>query len=281
MMQDMSEYGVYLDVDLNITLLASSAYSDPDLFQLISDCLQLQAIPSKDEIITDLLVHGRQSLKKYHAVLSPNVLMHAMSGQELLNLLKKNVIETWETILLNQPRIKMLHDTIKTRNSDLFNKIVEGVAEKGNRHKDQPSQIAFLVLQLSFPYLINQTEVLDQLWYSITTDGIESLRNFSHYIAPDDLNLQLNYEQGETPLYLALKVYYKVKGAELLQKNDIFDAGDLHDFAADAFTQIGWISGAKTIGSKIAPFLYDKLLQSILEKIATDTPTVKSDEQGT
>jgi hypothetical protein len=265
----MTENTAHLNEDFNISHPTTSTSSAPDLFQQICSCVQLQNCSNKEDIITNLVTHGRQSISEYKTVLSPNVLSDAAINEELLNLLKKNVIETWETILLSQPEIKRFYDEMKTKNPDVFSKMVERVAENGNKHRENSSQILFLVLQLSFPYIVHIPNLLDRLWCSMTTAGIESLKNSSQYINLDELGVHLNYEQNETPLYLALRVYYKVEIAELFQKHNIFDNNYLYDLAADAFTKTGWISGIETIKSKIALFLYDPLFQSILNEMET------------
>ncbi|CAF0789667.1 unnamed protein product [Adineta ricciae] len=244
--------------------MTTSTTSTPDIYIQISRCLHLQNYPKADDIITDLLDNGLQALKKYAAELP----LDYLSNQELLTLLQNNVVQTWETILPRQSALKMFYDCVKDKHSNLFSKIVEQVVDNGNKHKDSASQILFLVLQLSFPCIVHMTDILDTLWNSITTKGINGLQDCEKYIAPIELEAHLNCEQDETPLVLALKGYFKSKAAELFEKNRIINRDNLCDAAVNAFTIDGWISGMEAVRSQLPPFLYEQVLQSISHEIS-------------
>ncbi|CAF0857758.1 unnamed protein product [Adineta ricciae] len=244
--------------------LTTNTFLTSDIYEQISSCLQLQNNSNKEDIITDLLDNGLQALKKYAAELP----LDYLSNQELFILLQNNVVQTWETILPRQSALRAFYDSMKVYRPDLFNEIVGQIVDNGNKHKDPVSQILFLVLQLSFPYIANITNIVDILWNSITTNGINGLQDCEKYIAPIDLEAHLHCEQDETPLILALKEYFKSKVAEMFEKNRILNKDSLYDAAADAFTKIGWISGMEAVRLQVPPFLYEQVLQSISPSIS-------------
>jgi hypothetical protein len=137
--------------------------------------------------------------------------------------------------------------------------------------KDCP--ILSIVLQLLFEGIhdqcLKETNVFNELWFRITTDGIESITNddeksttkFSDYIIDDVMNEQKTNKQST--LFLALRVYYDEPVSLLLKKSNVRVNDDVKSTALEKIAYHGLLKGAEVIEPKTTRNLYAKLKENI------------------
>ncbi len=127
------------------------------------------------------------------------------------------------------------------------------------------SPILSITLQILFDditdHYSNEISIYDQLWFTITTEGLKSLNKYSDYIVKEILNQQLNKEQSI--LFKVLREYYREKLFLLLQQSNIKDKSNLYQLALDNVTEFGWIIGLENIQNKMTPINYKNLFEFV------------------
>ena len=249
--------------------MAEAATTRSDSQQRMIDYLNLQNKPERDQIIDDLLTQGRRSFCTTHKTTSLATILSKVNHADFLELMKRDICETWETRLIAAEReIQEFFNEIKQDNEDQLDALLTKVAENGNIHSKPSSQILFLVFGLTFPDIENDKHVADNLWICLTTDGLKCLNDFSNYISRETLTEQ-SKEHPPSPLYLALSQYYKDELKELLEQYlKITATKNIYDFAtSDALARYGWSEGIKHLSSRIAPRRYNKILQAVSNKV--------------
>ncbi|CAF4385621.1 unnamed protein product, partial [Rotaria sordida] len=109
---------------------------------------------------------------------------------------------------------------------------------------------------------LQEKNLFDDLWLTITNDGLKSIIEYSKYIASEIINELINEKQSI--LFQALREYYRQELFRLFQQNNIADKENLCDLALDNIVEYGWIDGIKAIEDTIAPKKFEMLLDSIL-----------------
>lgn len=252
--------------------MAESDIVRSDSQQKIIEYLNLQDNPNKDQILADLLTQGRQSFCNKHKKTSLATILPKVNHANFLKLMKQDIRETWEMRLFatGEEKFETFYNTIKEDSEDQLDITLTRVAENGNAHmkSSSSSQILYIIFELTFPDMTNDTNVIKNLWIYLTTDGLRCLSNFSNYIPPDTLTELLD-ENISSPLYLALSHYYKDELKELLEQrfsqtsiHHLCDFRTLHSFARE-----GWLEGIKFLSSKIAPRRYKPLEKAIAEMV--------------
>ena len=123
-----------------------------------------------------------------------------------------------------------------------------------------------IILQILFENIIelensDDESVYDELWFTITHNGLQSLEKYVEYLVPVALNEQLNSEQSI--LFQVLQEFYREKLLKFFQENKVINRANLYELALDNITKLGWMNGLKQIQNKFIP----KNFQILLEKI--------------
>ncbi|CAF4091008.1 unnamed protein product, partial [Rotaria sordida] len=96
----------------------------------------------------------------------------------------------------------------------------------------------------------DETNVFNDLWCTITNNGLKSIEKFS--------------DDKKWPVLLqALCEYYRPKLFELLKKNKITDKGNLYELALDNVAKYGWSQGLQAVQKRIIPKYFRILLENI------------------
>ncbi|CAF3604807.1 unnamed protein product [Rotaria sp. Silwood1] len=262
------------------TVVSPNISINGDLEEKISQILELEGIEEKDQIISDVLTNGRQVLVRYKEVLIPEVYSTEIKNADdpantstseyaeqtdLLKLLIQDVYVRWEAVCKDQPVIWEFICNIKQENKDHFDAVLGHIAEYGTTYTKSSSVLA-IILQLLFQGIdddcLKTQSVFTALFDSVTREGLQGCRHFAKYISEDDLNEQLN--QSESPLFLALRMYYCGKIPEIFKQHKIPDTKHgLYSLAIDNVTRNGWLKGIESVKSKIPPIKYQPLLQTV------------------
>lgn len=230
--------------------------------------LGLNGDENNDEIINDLIENGRQSLGNYENKITSEIYDEQMNGNntELIKLLKKYFQLKWKTqyIASNPWFISFLERYQNGENSERYEHILTRTAHYGNKYmKNCP--ILSIVLQLLFEDIddkcLEDTNVFNELWFTIANSGLQSIRKYSEYIIPDIMDEQIN--KNSPILFQALRQYYRQRLFLLLEQSDITDKQNLYDFALDNVAEYGWKDGIKAIEKKILARRFKTLLENM------------------
>ncbi|CAF1508691.1 unnamed protein product [Rotaria sordida] len=246
----------------------------------ISSYLELECNDKKGQIISDLLMNGRQAVNKYPEDIIPEILSqeeeYSATGESpLLKLIKQHITETWEALLVNQPTVMSFINGVKKENSIHFDNVLTRTAEYGSVYT-KASSILSLVLQLLSESIddecFTKTNTFVELWNSITIQGIHGIERASRDIPEEELNEQISNKKS--PLYLALRMYFEEEIQQLFSKVKIPNRHNtLYDLAIDNVTEHGWLEGIKSINKKITQTHYNLLTKSIESLIETQLST--------
>ncbi|CAF0875808.1 unnamed protein product [Adineta steineri] len=261
--------------------------------------LQLDDDENKDQTINNLLENGRQSLVKYKENIIFEIYTAEMDGYngELILLLKKYFQQQWETLdnSSNKWFISFLEQYRNGENQDLYERVLVRTAEYGKKYMRDCPKLS-IILQLLFEGIddkcLNETNIFNDLWLTITNDGLTSITKYSDYIIEDTMNEQLN--KSQSILFLALREYYRQPLFSLLKKVGISNKQNLYELALDSVAEHGWLRGVEAIQKRIVPKLYKTLLESVhtserqqtiqeiaqSESTSVKSTTISNKEQG-
>ncbi|CAF0919988.1 unnamed protein product [Didymodactylos carnosus] len=238
----------------------------------ITEYLELECNDKREEIISDLLINGRQTLYKYQGDLIPEVLQQeddylAQNNSPLLKLLKQHATETWETLLSKQPIIMSFINDVKNQNPEHFDNVLTRISEYGTTYTRSSSILSVVVQLLSESIddeCLMKTNDFNELWNTITIKGVKSMIRFAQHIPEEELEAQINNKTS--PLYLSLRMYYDDEIKKLFSKCKIPNRQNtLYDLAIDAITEKGWIEGIESIRKKVTGTHYNMVYKEILK----------------
>jgi hypothetical protein len=248
-----------------------SISSDDDFVKLITNeivnILQVDDDELEGRVVKDLLENGRQSLVKYKDEIIPRTYRELMNGNEnkLMISLKKYFRQKWETQYgaSNQWFISFLTQYETEENHELYERVLIRTAEYGNMYmKDCP--ILSIVVQLLFESIhdnfLKETNVFDDMWFTITNDGLKSIKKYSDYIIPKVMNEQL---KSQSILCQALREYYRQNVFLSLKESNIENSHNLYELALDNVAEHGWLADMKPIEDDVRPRSYRMLLEKL------------------
>ena len=232
--------------------------------------LNIQDHSNKQQIIFDLLAQGRRSFCIAYINNLPTNLFAKVNSPKALDLMKLEIRRIWETRLfaVEEQEIQRLYDE-KQENANQFDVVLTRLAENGCSHQRFSSQILFLVLELTFPLIVSDKNAAENLWIYLTIDGLKGLNHFSDDISPDQLMNELD-QDSQTPLYLALRRYYKNEFDELIEKHlQNIEKKNFYDLTINSLTRHGWLESIKSLSEKIPPRLFEpfrKVIQDMVQE---------------
>jgi hypothetical protein len=279
-----------LSSDWHISLINVNDNAMQSIKNEIVEILQLNDDDNQDSIVLDLLNNGRQALAKYEQDIIPEIYAEVMKNDDntLMTSLKKIFQQQWETQYASSHEwfISFLKEYEFGENADVYQRVLNRTAEYGNGFiKHCP--LLSIVLQLLFEGIgdeelleakvfddryLNESDVrntkcleeinaCDELWFSITNDGLTSITKHPEYITEDVMKQQLNKTQST--LFQALCVYYRPQLFSLLETHKIANRVNLHDSLLENVAEHGWLTGLTTIQNKITPRSYSNLSTSM------------------
>ncbi|CAF1505125.1 unnamed protein product, partial [Didymodactylos carnosus] len=268
---------------------ASNILITDNTIEEIIQILELQDTEEKEQITNDVLKNGRQALVKYEHILIPEIYSAEISksidnqsaivptliqGTRLSELIKQHVYQRWKTACLNEPKIWKFIANMKDGNSEHFESVLPYTADYGSTYTKSSSILA-VVLQILF-HGIDDECLTKNLWNSVTNKGLRGCTDFTQYISEDDLREQL--DDCDSPLFLALRMYYYEQISELFKRHKIPDTKVLYKLSADNFARMGWLNGIESVKHKIPPVKYEALLKAIAAMIdsSIEVPELRS-----
>ncbi|CAF0853008.1 unnamed protein product [Adineta steineri] len=278
---------------VSIANTTSNISINSNIAEQIGQVLELDCVDEKDRIISDLLRNGRQALVNYQDVLIPEIYSDEINNSSdhqslvesdliedtpLLKLIKQYVDQQWQISCMDQPKILELFATVKDENNDHFQAVVHHIAEYGSTYTKSSSILVVVILMLFSgidDHCLKTKTIFNDLWNTITTQGLQSCTKFAEYISEDSLNEQLN--DSDSPLFLALSVYYREKVSQLFKQYKIPDTKDeLYDLAAKNVSTKGWLDGIQSIKKKIPPVKYEPLLKEVQTIVNPSVPVAET-----
>ncbi|UJR16770.1 hypothetical protein I4U23_003670 [Adineta vaga] len=183
----------------------------------------------------------------------------------LIILLKKNIEQSLEKKYGTNHEwfMSFLKEYQNGENHDVYDRVLMRTVDYGTTYmKDSP--ILSFALQFLFEGLdddcMQQSKVFDNLWFTITNDGLQSITQFSDYITKSVMNEQL---KSQSALFLALKEYYREKVCATLKDCNISDKRNLHNLVLDDVVNNGWLSDVNSIKDEVTPKSYNILLEKL------------------
>jgi hypothetical protein len=245
------------------------AVSDDDIIKLaineIIRCLDLDDNERKDEIVNDLLNYGRQSLTKYEEDFTPKMYSAVMNGNDsdLLKSLKNYFEQQWKVQYGSSNKWFILF-LKQYQDDDNYEIVLNRTAEYGNKYM-KTCPILSIVLQILFDGLddkcFNESNVFNDLWFTIINDGLKSIEKYSDYITPSRLNKLINKEQ--LVLFQALREFYRPQLFKLLEEVNIRDKENLYELILDNVAENGWSTGLQASRNNIIPRCFKILFEKI------------------
>lgn len=243
-----------------------------DQLQLIMDriinLLDLDGNEKKDEILNDLFQYGQPSLRAYKDYLIPITYSSVMndSDNELIKELKNYFEEQWRRQYQSSNSVfTQFFGQIKSNDyRQMYEKVSLRTAKYGKKYM-KSCTILSLSLQMFFEGIDDQrlenTAIFEKLWYTITIDGIQSIRQYSDYIIADRMDEQINNKQSM--LFQSLREYYRQELIPFFQQCNIKDQRNLYQLALDHLAESGWTIGLQAIADNIAPTSFQTLLGKV------------------
>ncbi|CAF3522232.1 unnamed protein product, partial [Rotaria sp. Silwood1] len=194
--------------------------------------LRLEKHKEKHKIINDLLKDGRQSLSNHKVEFAPKVYTAAINENngQLMRSLRKYFERQWKIKYGSSNQwFKLFLEEYK--DSINYDSVLNRTAEYGHKYlKDCP--ILSIVLQLLFEGIddkfFDETNAFNDLWCTITNNGLKSIENFSD-------------NKKQSVLLQALREYYRPKLFELLEISEIQDEDNLYESALNNVAKYGWL----------------------------------------
>ena len=267
--------------------------SDAAIKSIINDIknvLKVEDTDDENRILNDLLESGRQSLVKYDQEISPEIYtcLMASDDNQLITLLKKYFQLKWEKQYGTS--YQWFRSFLEQyQDDDNYQCVLQRTAEHGNKHM-KTNSILSIILQVLFECIddecLETTNVFDELWSTVTNNGLKAILQYSDYIAKDVLDRLINKEQ--LVLFKALCEHYRPRLFKLLTESEIKDKDNLYELALNGVVENGWLNGIEAVKNKIAPkrfkILFDKIssqTQSSITNATTKDDTSITKEKNT
>ena len=240
-----------------------------EIIKKITDVLELDGDDEElNEIVNCLLENGRQSLTKYEESITPRIYKEIMIGydNQLVLSLNKYFEKLWELEYgqTNQWFISFLK-SYKIECTDVYQCVLHRSVDVGNIYmKNCP--ILSIVLQLLFEDInderLKTTTIFDDLWFTITNNGLRSIEKYSEYIVRSVYKQQMEFS---STLHQALREYFRSNVFSSLKELKIRERKNLYESILDSVAEYGWLTDLKSVKDNLA----QKSLKLLLEKLSS------------
>ncbi|CAF3061670.1 unnamed protein product [Rotaria socialis] len=252
------------DLSIRTSDAALNDYSSASLKSVENECiskiieiLELDDSTESEIIAKQLMIKGRKALHDYEEDITPNIFRKQINDGscELLETLKCYVEQQWKAMIPDQWFHQFLEQQI-SESRESYNKILTRAAEYGSKFTKDNALLS-LVIQFLFEFdddNIENTDVFNQLWNSLICEGLQGIRHYEDFIAPNVLQQQLQNDQS--PLRLALSDYFSEELKNFLQQKEInINRPEIFKIALACVTNKGWLDGLndKTVTNLIVP----------------------------
>lgn len=235
----------------------------------IVELLSLDDNEKQDEILNDLFTSGLSSLTKYKEYLFPDIYDEFIVGENsrLTACLKSYHEEQWKLRYeASCPWfVQFLNRSKTNEHSCLYDQTLENTIKHGNKYMKTCPMLS-ITMQILFENLLefentDDESVYDELWFTVTHDGLQSIEKYSEFLLAETIDEQLNSEQSI--LFQVLREFYRAAVIKVFQENKISNRANLHELALDNIARLGWLDGLKRIQNKFIP----KNFQILFEKM--------------
>ncbi|CAF1066009.1 unnamed protein product [Rotaria sordida] len=107
---------------------------------------------------------------------------------------------------------------------------------------------------------LQETNVFDSLWFTITNDGLKSITKYSEYIIKNVMKEQL---KSQSILFRALSEYHRENVFLSLKESKIVDNGNSYKLTLDDVTEHGWLTDVQSIKDDVTPRSHNMLLEKL------------------
>ena len=227
--------------------------------------LELENQQDQKEIIDHLLKNGRQSLIEYKDKIAVHVYNNLENENLLMKFLKIYFEQQWKLEYSHSYQwfSLFLRQYQTNDHQHHYEYILTRTAEYGNRYMKNCS-ILSIVLQFLFEGIddqcLKETNIFDQLWTTITNEGLISIRKYSEYIIEEVMTELIDKKQ--TILFQSLREYYRIDLFHLFIESQISNKQNLYEVTLDNVAEFGWRNGLKAIEKKLLPKDFKILLEN-------------------
>jgi hypothetical protein len=199
-------------------------------------------------IAKHLLDNGRQTLKQYRASITLSVYEEQMKNEDtsqLLQILKEYFEQQWQNSPFDWFKNFITEQKNNEDSSEEYQRVLTRTAEYGSKYTRE-CPIFSVILQLIFEFddeILTDGDFFDVLWKSFVTNGINlALERSADHIVPEVMEYHM--ENPTSPLFLALREYFRAPLTSLLQQCKIDDRKrNLLDIALNCLADGGWNLG--------------------------------------
>ncbi|CAF4883015.1 unnamed protein product [Rotaria sp. Silwood1] len=148
-------------------------------------------------------------------------------------------------------------------NHNAYERVLIRTSKYGNKYmKDCP--VLSIVLQILFEGIddecLKETNVFDDLWFTLTNDGLSSITKYSEYISKNCMSQQL---KSQSILFRALSEHYRENVFLSLKESKIVGDGNIYKLILDDITEHGWLTDVQSIKDDVAPRSCNMLLEKL------------------
>ena len=215
-----------------------------------------------------MLESGRQSIIKHKDNIVLKIYKEVMNGNDnqLVLLLKKYFETTWKTEYEKSCPwfIAFLEKYDHGENRPIYDRVLNRSAEYGKTYMKSFPVLSIVLQFVLFEEVTDdkskENDIFEELWFSVTNDGLQSIDWYSDYIVRRTL-----HEQRKIPstLFQSLREYYRDDVFESLKSSNVMYRGNLYESVLDNVAEYGWSTDLKLIKDNFSP----SSLKTLLEKL--------------
>ncbi|CAF1532932.1 unnamed protein product [Adineta ricciae] len=247
----------------------------------IATILRLHDYDNKQDIVTHLLINGRQGLLDYKDDIIPTIFNTQFNtpDAQLILALKTYVRRLWQTQYESSCHwlIAFIQNYHDNKDPQLYDRILTRTAEYGNRFlKDCPMLsivLQFVLESIDDECLLN-TNTFDEVWCTMTSEGLTSLAKYSKYMKEEVMSEELD-KRGST-LFRALREYYRPRLDSLLRDHGMNGEEVDENVALDFLSEDGVEKGMENIRQSMVKSSSDVVAEKgDVVLVNTDSPLDK------
>jgi hypothetical protein len=250
--------------------IVSSKTFETECVSKIIKILDLDDSTDSENLARQLMIKGRQVLRDHQRDVSKKIFEKQMNTNqsELLDILKAYVEHQWKETISEQ----WFHQFLGRQPPAIYNQVVARTAEYGSTYiKD--NRLLSLTIQFLFQYdneKMSKDNLFDKIWNTLISEGRHGIQHYKDDLATKLLKEQL--ENNESPLYLALKDYYRAPLQKFFNQKEINIHNDeTFQITLDSVADRGWSLGLKhtEVADSIALNKLDILVEEAKKYLAS------------
>ncbi|CAF1040423.1 unnamed protein product [Adineta ricciae] len=247
----------------------------------IATILRLHDYDNKQDIVTHLLINGRQGLLDYKDDIIPKIFNTQFNtpDAQLILALKTYVRRLWQTQYESSCHwlIAFIQNYHDNKDPQLYDRILTRTAEYGKRFmKDCPilSIVLQFVLESMDEECILSTNTFDEAWETVTSEGMKSLAKYSKYVKEEVMSEEL--DKNQSTLFRALREYYRPRLGSMLRDHGMNGEEVDENMALDFLSEDGVEKGMENIRQSMVKSSSDVVAEKEdVVLVNTDSPAEK------